>query len=447
MSPAGLARFYLPRLDPRPETQIARDLDDEFAFHLEQLEREFVDAGGGPAAARAAAIERFGDVASVKAECRCIALEERIMLQRINFVLMVVVLAAVVLMSLQLYLTHRSNAVALEDITVKLAQLQGGPVPVWALPVERGLVDVIVGGDIGGGPVALAADAATLVQAITRAGGLWENTHSVKVLRVIDGFQRVVAERSVNDPGGLSLEGVELERGDMILATALRPAPNALSAAPQPQGSVLLEGEIDKPGWYPVSLDGATYLHEVLQRAGVQRDQWILYSAERGRGTGGVYAVHQLLRPSAGRIILGPGDRINVFSELPETFLRRPSGGGVLAGSWHQVEHEDFPGTRIEIDVPPPVDRRRISNLDMLPRGTLMAADGSAWVGLRFYSQERLIIFQPGGDGKALGIASWRFERREPGEHSRLVLDLSEVVLEHADPIVLVRQEPPEAEP
>ncbi len=45
------------------------EVDDELAFHLEQRVRDYVARGMDPAAARAKALERFGDVGTVRTEC------------------------------------------------------------------------------------------------------------------------------------------------------------------------------------------------------------------------------------------------------------------------------------------------------------------------------------------------------------------------------------------
>jgi predicted permease len=52
------------------KTPVEREVDAELAFHLEMREREYVARGMEPAAARAAALARMGDLASTRAECR-----------------------------------------------------------------------------------------------------------------------------------------------------------------------------------------------------------------------------------------------------------------------------------------------------------------------------------------------------------------------------------------
>src|SRR5919197_1490167 len=51
------------------ETAPQAEVDDELAFHLEQRVRDYVARGMDPAAARAAALERFGDLGGVRSEC------------------------------------------------------------------------------------------------------------------------------------------------------------------------------------------------------------------------------------------------------------------------------------------------------------------------------------------------------------------------------------------
>jgi predicted permease len=52
--------------------QPTRDLDDELAFHLAERERALIAAGQDPNAARTRALERFGDLSSVRSECLAI---------------------------------------------------------------------------------------------------------------------------------------------------------------------------------------------------------------------------------------------------------------------------------------------------------------------------------------------------------------------------------------
>ena len=124
MSLAALVNQLLPHLDPRTSDQIQRDVDDEFEFHLASIESELAAAGEPPEQARHAAVKRFGDAEKYRRQCRRIAMEDRIMLQRINAVLMVIVLLAIIGVSVQMYLTQRNNSQALAGITAQLASMK-----------------------------------------------------------------------------------------------------------------------------------------------------------------------------------------------------------------------------------------------------------------------------------------------------------------------------------
>ncbi|HKH43346.1 MAG TPA: ABC transporter permease, partial [Thermoanaerobaculia bacterium] len=60
-------------LAPEPQAEV----DDELAFHLEQRIHDYVARGMDPAAARAAALERFGDLNGVRSVCTQLLEEDR----------------------------------------------------------------------------------------------------------------------------------------------------------------------------------------------------------------------------------------------------------------------------------------------------------------------------------------------------------------------------------
>jgi putative ABC transport system permease protein len=67
------ARRALP-FQPTPEVEV----DEELAFHLEQRVRDYVARGMDPAVARAAALERFGDLHGIRTECTQLLEQERL---------------------------------------------------------------------------------------------------------------------------------------------------------------------------------------------------------------------------------------------------------------------------------------------------------------------------------------------------------------------------------
>ena len=69
---------FLPRRSPRPfESEPQAEVDDELAFHLEQRARDYIARGMSPDAARAAALERLGDLAQVREECTQLLVADR----------------------------------------------------------------------------------------------------------------------------------------------------------------------------------------------------------------------------------------------------------------------------------------------------------------------------------------------------------------------------------
>src|SRR3954467_12926613 len=66
-------RRYLSFLGLRPE----RDVDDELAFHVQARVDEYVAAGMAPNAARAATLERLGDLPRYRGETLAIEQQEQ----------------------------------------------------------------------------------------------------------------------------------------------------------------------------------------------------------------------------------------------------------------------------------------------------------------------------------------------------------------------------------
>jgi putative ABC transport system permease protein len=58
---------------PGRSTDIAREVDSELRFHIDMRAQELMDAGLGPQAARLAALQTFGDLPGIAAECRTIS--------------------------------------------------------------------------------------------------------------------------------------------------------------------------------------------------------------------------------------------------------------------------------------------------------------------------------------------------------------------------------------
>ena len=64
--------------------RVERDVDEEIDFHIEMRTRRLVDTGLDPAAARAQALSRFGDLSAVRTECLTIDHQRERAMQRAN---------------------------------------------------------------------------------------------------------------------------------------------------------------------------------------------------------------------------------------------------------------------------------------------------------------------------------------------------------------------------
>lgn len=119
-------------LDARPVAEVDREILDELEFHVEMCTLDGIRSGLSPAAAREAALSKFGDFERVRRRCRRALLGERIMLQRIQAVLLVILLVAVIALGYQAYTVQRANQQTLTDLRTAIAQLTASaPVTDW----------------------------------------------------------------------------------------------------------------------------------------------------------------------------------------------------------------------------------------------------------------------------------------------------------------------------
>ena len=111
--------------DPRGDDEVAGEIEVELAFHLEQRERELIALGLTPEAARAQALQRFGDIEKVRAECRRVQLGGRIMLQRVTLGILVILLATVAWLSVLHISSRRAAQAEISALKSQIEQLKG----------------------------------------------------------------------------------------------------------------------------------------------------------------------------------------------------------------------------------------------------------------------------------------------------------------------------------
>lgn len=153
-------RRFIPPPEHRPKHEIEAEVREEIEFHLAMTaeriaQEERLDSGS----AKAEALKRFGDPESITKECTRIALKERIMLQRINTVLIALVAIGLIVVGIGTWQQQAQTAAAFEQINEKLTgmaapQTETTPVatePERAKPTPVVLVEKYDGS--GGDPV------------------------------------------------------------------------------------------------------------------------------------------------------------------------------------------------------------------------------------------------------------------------------------------------------
>ncbi len=111
------------RPDPRSSAEIDSEVVEELSFHVEMRARDLQAEGLSPQAARTAAEERFGDFDSIRRQCRAIHLEERVVLQRVQTVLIVCLILTVGAMGWGMVQSKRRSREELEQMREQLAQM------------------------------------------------------------------------------------------------------------------------------------------------------------------------------------------------------------------------------------------------------------------------------------------------------------------------------------
>ncbi|MBX9738402.1 MAG: permease prefix domain 1-containing protein [Phycisphaerales bacterium] len=174
-----LVRLILGDHDPRSRQEIEHDIDDELEFHLEQLVAEERAAGKPPDAARQEAGRRFGSIDHYRKLCLNVNLKERIMLQRINLGLLVLVALGLGFTAWQSWAAQSRTATAVEGLTKQLAEMRATPATPNAAPAANPATVTITGQIARGGVFSLPPEGLTLQRLLAAAG--WDGKYQVNV--------------------------------------------------------------------------------------------------------------------------------------------------------------------------------------------------------------------------------------------------------------------------
>lgn len=96
-------------------------IDEEFAFHIAQLEAELRAQGHAEELIAQEVRRRFGDPAKLRKQCQSIAMKEHMMLQKINLAMLVVLVIAVAALAMMLVNSNRRSGERIDEL---MSQLQ-----------------------------------------------------------------------------------------------------------------------------------------------------------------------------------------------------------------------------------------------------------------------------------------------------------------------------------
>jgi RNA polymerase sigma-70 factor (ECF subfamily) len=124
---------FIPRPDPRPVREVEQEILDELESHIEMRALDNVATGMSADDARQNALHRFGGFAGIHKACRQTLLGERIMWQRIQAVLTLVMLGALLFLGVEFYRGQQANEAATARMMQVLDNLVG-PSVVQTMP-------------------------------------------------------------------------------------------------------------------------------------------------------------------------------------------------------------------------------------------------------------------------------------------------------------------------
>jgi hypothetical protein len=191
------------------------EIDEEFALHLDLLERDLIESGVDPRNARRQAAARFGDIETFRARCRRIALKEQIMLERINTVALVLVVAGMVYLALRVEATQSRTAAAITAIAQRLEPPAASP-PTGARvadPAPSVQPIYINTGVARPGTYALLDENMTLRRMLIAAGGLTPTAGAEVIVVHSDGDTETILGSDLDNPLG---PDIGLRPGDRI---------------------------------------------------------------------------------------------------------------------------------------------------------------------------------------------------------------------------------------
>lgn len=212
-------------VEGRSAEEVRADVDAEFEHHVERLREDLARSGVDGEELERRVAERFGDRRRLARECIGIALKERIMLQRVNLVLLIVVGLAVAWTAWGTAQAGARNAEAIEALSRKLEAMTIARTPAGAAADSKSGVISIRGPRTVGRPGTYAVEAGqrlTLRRALVAASfsvDHWTDARPITVVRLVGEDRNEVvftlSKEEFTKPEG---KDFALQAGDMVEA-------------------------------------------------------------------------------------------------------------------------------------------------------------------------------------------------------------------------------------
>ena len=116
-------RTRFARIDERPVELIDKEIDDEFAAHLAQLEQDLIDSGTPAAKARDLALSRFGNPHTHKRRCLDVALKERRVKTYLQMTMTFACALLLAVTAATAWYNHRQTTHALDQMATRMDEL------------------------------------------------------------------------------------------------------------------------------------------------------------------------------------------------------------------------------------------------------------------------------------------------------------------------------------
>lgn len=209
----ALRRWF--RSDDRSASQVRADVRDEMLLHRELLEADLIAQGLSEIAAREQALARFGDPAAWEARSCNVILEDRIMLQRVTFGLVLILIAALAWNAFEARAARREMQGEMTKLREELtALMMPGKTRDNPIPAPSPGFVYVSDGFARPGPYQF-TEGMTLARIITAVGGVLPGHTKVRISR--NQFGRVTEATfeiaKVGVPGG---EDPQIQANDIV---------------------------------------------------------------------------------------------------------------------------------------------------------------------------------------------------------------------------------------